>query len=223
MSLWITGDTHGFYDEFMQRIAVNGVAPGDTVIVCGDFGFIFSHPDNVASLIKLKKEPYLFCFADGNHEDFNMLSEYPTADWNGGRVHRVSDNILHLMRGNIFDIMGQSFFVMGCAFSVDKAFRTEGYSWLPQELPSAEEYDLADRSLAARGMKVDNIVTHTAPFSVIRAMGFTTYDEEVRLDSYFDRLKDTVDFGHWYFGHFHHDRTMLGKYTVMMNDMIKLA
>ena len=223
MALWITGDTHGFYNEFMTRIAEHGVREGDQIIVCGDFGFVFDHPDNIASLFKLKKEPFMFYFADGNHEGFDRLAQYPEEDWQGGRVHRVADNILHLMRGNIFDIEGQSFFCMGGAYSHDKMYRTEGRTWFKEELPSQEEYDLADKNLAARGMKVDNIVTHTAPFTVIQALRFSLYDQEFLLDSYLDRIRETVEFGHWYFGHFHTDRTFLGKYTVLYDDMIKLS
>lgn len=59
--------------------------------------------------------------------------------WNGGRVHEVMPHVLHLMRGQVFDIDGLSIFTMGGASSHDREWRTEGESWWPEELPSDAE------------------------------------------------------------------------------------
>ena len=48
-----------------------------------------------------------------------MLSAYPITEWNGGKVHKIADNIIHLMRGQVFDIDGIRFFTMGGASSHD--------------------------------------------------------------------------------------------------------
>ena len=45
-------------------------------------------------------------FIDGNHENYDRLSAYPVTEWRGGKVHRIADNILHLMRGQVFEIDG---------------------------------------------------------------------------------------------------------------------
>lgn len=58
-------------------------------------------------------------FVDGNHENFDKLYQYPEKDWHGGRVHEIRPNVLHLMRGHVFDIQGHSFFCMGGAMSHD--------------------------------------------------------------------------------------------------------
>jgi hypothetical protein len=42
------------------------------------------------------------------------------------------------MRGEVYNIEGNSIFVMGGGYSLDKDFRTEGVSWWPQEMPSEE-------------------------------------------------------------------------------------
>ena len=39
--IYITGDTHGEYDTFLNRIYRHPVTKDDTVIVCGDFGFVW--------------------------------------------------------------------------------------------------------------------------------------------------------------------------------------
>lgn len=32
-----------------------------------------------------------------------MLEEYPVEIWNGGKVHRINDSVIHLMRGQVFE------------------------------------------------------------------------------------------------------------------------
>ncbi len=73
-----------------------------------------------------KKLPYTIAFLDGRHENFTLLDQYPVTEWNGGRVQEVSKNLLHLMRGEIYEIEGESYFVFGGGESPDHAFRTEG-------------------------------------------------------------------------------------------------
>lgn len=221
MAIWITGDTHGYYDSFMRRIAENGVNEGDTIIVTGDFGFIWRHPEMRAAFFKLRKENYTFLFVDGNHEDYELLSEYPLSDYCGGKAQIIEPNIVHLMRGEYYTIEGKNFFCFGGAYSHDRAMRQLGYSWFKEELPSEEEYLHGDGALAAHGFKVDYVISHTGPYSILRAMNFNIADEEIQLNSYLDKVKDTINFKHWYFGHYHQNKSIL-KYTCLLDDMIKL-
>jgi hypothetical protein len=54
-------------------------------------------------------------FVDGTHENFDLLNAMAKESWNGGKVHIVSENILHLMRGQVFNINGKLFFTFGGA------------------------------------------------------------------------------------------------------------
>ena len=40
-------------------------------------------------------------------------------EWNGGKIHRIRSHVLHLMRGQIFELEGYRFFTMGGARSHD--------------------------------------------------------------------------------------------------------
>ena len=153
--IYITGDTHGEYDEFLNRVNQYQISKDDIVIVCGDFGFVWDTPYHRYYLAKLTAEPFTIAFVDGNHEDFDLLYTYPVTTWNGGKVHKISDNIYHLMRGQCFVIEGKSFFVMGGAYSIDKAMRVEGRSWWKQELPNNIEYKIAEETLKSCDYKVD--------------------------------------------------------------------
>ena len=52
--IFITGDTHGDYNDFCSRMDKARPAPGDTVIVAGDFGFVWWTKSQKESLEKLK-------------------------------------------------------------------------------------------------------------------------------------------------------------------------
>ena len=52
-------------------------------------------------------------------DNFDLLNAYPEQEWHGGKVHQVRPHILHLMRGQIFEIGGLTWFAMGGAASHD--------------------------------------------------------------------------------------------------------
>ena len=68
----------------------------------------------------LNKQKWTTLFADGNHECFPRLNSYPVKEWHGGKVHEILPKVLHLMRGEIFELEGKSIFVMGGASSHDR-------------------------------------------------------------------------------------------------------
>lgn len=57
---------------------------------------------------------------DGNHENFKQLNAYDVDIWNGGKVHFIENEIIHLMRGQVFEIDGTRFFTFGGVYSIDK-------------------------------------------------------------------------------------------------------
>lgn len=102
--IYITGDTHGEFNQFMKRMVKYNLKSQDLVIICGDFGFIWGTPEYDAEFEKLKNVNFNVAFIDGNHENFDLLESYPLAEWNGGVVHRITDKIVHLTRGQVFVI-----------------------------------------------------------------------------------------------------------------------
>ena len=211
--IYLTGDTHGTIEIgklSRANLAVERVEPGegDFVIILGDFGLVFA-PDGQSAeerwwLKWLDEKPWTTLFIDGNHENFARLNALPEEEWRGGRVHRVSESVLHLMRAQIFEIDGRSFFTMGGAASHDRQFRKEGRSWWPEELPSEEELTWADAALDGCGRRVDYVLTHCAPTLVQGRINPTFLPD--RLTEYLQHVRDTTAFGRWYFGHYHVDR-----------------
>lgn len=92
----------------------------DNLIICRDFGFIFDDDDVEKEwLAELEHLPYIILWIDGNHENFKAINKYPVELWNGGKIHRIRKNILHLMRGQIFVVDGYKIFTMGRDYSID--------------------------------------------------------------------------------------------------------
>lgn len=54
--------------------------------------------------------PFQILWVQGNHENYNMIEEYPIEEWNGGKVrHIVRDKVILLERGQVFHIEDKTF------------------------------------------------------------------------------------------------------------------
>ncbi len=167
--IYVTGDIHADQARWYYNIHPL-LKKGDYLIIAGDFGFGFWNgvfwPEEMF-YDWLAEQPYTILVVDGNHEDFNKLMSYPVASWNGGKVHLIRRNLVHLMRGEVYDIEGKFVFTFGGGYSIDKDRRTEGVSWWPQEMPSKAEYRNAEINLKRHDCSVDYIITHTGPLETV--------------------------------------------------------
>ena len=148
----------------------------------------------------------------------------PVTTWNGGKVHKVTDSVFHLMRGQVFEICGKKLFTMGGARSSDIKGRKEGVTWWAREMPSAEEYEEAVSNLERHNGTVDYILTHCAPEMTLVAMGMPQmqYRDHNELTEFLDTLTQTVKFNDWYFGHYH-EESDFGKYHLLYNRVVELT
>lgn len=223
MSIFVTGDTHGHID--INKLNVKNfpeqkdMTKDDYLIICGDFGLVWNNSEQEKHLRKiLNNRNFTTLVVDGNHENFDMLNNLKEKEWNGGKVGIIEDNILHLKRGNIYDLQGFKVFAMGGATSIDKQSRQEGLTWWKEEEPSFEEINFALDNLKKHNNKVDLIVTHTTSNRKMKELGFIK--ENNNLNQLFDIIEDTVDYRKWYFGHFHDDRTMNDSRHTMVYDKV---
>lgn len=124
--IFITGDIHGDPDRFsVEEFPVqNEMTREDYVIICGDFGMLWSLKENKEENDRidwLNDKNFTTLFVDGNHENFDRLNALPVQSWHGGNVHFVREHVIHLMRGEIFDLNGTAVFAFGGARSHDIA------------------------------------------------------------------------------------------------------
>ena len=229
--IFVTGDTHGQIDigklttkKFPEQ---KELTREDIVIVCGDFGAIWDGAGGDRYIQNWwKDKPFTCCFVDGNHENFDLLNAYPVEEWRGGKVHKIADNIIHLMRGQVYEIDGKTFYTMGGADSIDKMHRKAYVSWWPEEIPNYAEMEEGFKNLQAHNDNVDYIITHEGPQSVVSVMtrmagvGYTpeTYSVNAALDS----LAHSVNFTHWFFGHHHFD-VIAGRFTCCYQQIYEIT
>lgn len=225
--VYITGDMHGVIERFSDSFLPNESEwdENDCLIVCGDFGFIFFDDDKEKELLDmLEKKPYTIAFCDGNHENFTALSRYPVEYWNGGKIHRITKNVIHLMRGQCFVIESKKIFTMGGAYSPDRALRKENVSYWKAELPSDEEYKEASSTIFANNKEFDYIVTHTAPQRIIRELGYYPDPHGWELTGYLEWIMMECKYKRWFFAHFHEDQVLLDcKFRALYYDVVKLG
>ena len=220
--IYITGDTHGEQGRFVYSEEEKTWTESDHIIVCGDFGFLFRNKraENLF-LDDLEKRPYTLCFVDGNHENFPAIFSYPKEKWNGGYIHRIRKNVIHLMRGQVFTIEGKKIFTMGGAYSMDRCMRILGQSYWNEELPSDAEYKEAISNLRENDFTVDYIIAHTAPREIIRRMGNYPDAHDMELTCFLEYCMHEVAHRHFYCGHWHMDKKITDKFTALWFDIVK--
>lgn len=231
--IFITGDCHGDYTRFATHSfpTQKELTRDDFVIVAGDFGYWDNSPEQRYWRKWLSKKSFTILFVDGNHENFDMLNALPIEEWHGGFVHRISENIIHLMRGQVFNINSQKWFTMGGAPSHDiqdgildpaaadyagkrkaliKAhamFRTKGISWWPEEMFSEEEKEEAIKNLSKVNYHVDYIITHEAPQNIVFQISNGRYAPNPTSQWLYENLFFNVKYKKWFCGHHHQDQS----------------
>ena len=136
--IYVTGDTHGGIDvkKLLDPQLEKKIGKDDYLIICGDFGFIWNPSGESAK--------------ERNHECFPRLYQYSEAVWNGGVVHVIRPHVLHLCRGQLFEIEGKKIFTLGGASSHDRGpavGEKNSKGWYPEEVPSIAELQIAADTL----------------------------------------------------------------------------
>ncbi len=222
--VYVTGDMHGdeerLYTKEMRRLK-----EGDTLIVAGDFGFIWDGGRREQRLLKaMGKRKYNICFIDGPHDNYDRIYACRETVWKGGRVHRISRNLLHLCRGQVFTIEGQTIFTFGGGESADKEIRAENQKWFKEELPTPAQMEEGARNIDEYGCVVDYIITHEPPSVIKSALqlraGKTIYVN--KLNGYLEELNRACKFKRWYFGSVHEDRVITPSHIAVFRELLPI-
>lgn len=224
----VTGDIHG---NPFQRLNLENFPEGKTftkedyVIILGDFGLVWDDSAMEHSCLDwLENKPWTTLFIDGNHENYDLLNKFPIEEWGGGRVQKIRSSVIHLLRGEVYDIGGYKFLAMGGARSHDiqdgvlevgdprikiwkkddfKLFRINHISWWEEEIPNEEERKNALKNLAENDYKVDYILTHEAPSSDVVLMDHLLYHPDEYSRWLEMEIRQKVKYKKWFFGHYH--------------------
>lgn len=243
---FITGDTHGEIDTGKlsnRNFATHKeLTKNDYLIITGDFGCCWYGDKNIETtnpgyevpprhkamvgkdyymLNWYQSKNYTTLFVDGNHENHKLLNTYPVEEWNGGLVHRIRPSVIHLMRGQVYEIDGKKFFTMGGARSSDIAYRTPDVSWWEEELPTEEEIKVAVDNLEKHNCKVDYVISHCCGNSLLNMLDTRHYKTDVLTD-FLEEIEQKLDYKMWYFGHHHIDEQLDNKHKVLYRDIVEI-
>ena len=104
--IYLTADLHGDLDRLQQ--VRKPLRRHDSLIVLGDFGFIWNGSKAEQKLLRrLGKGKGTLLFLDGAHENFDLLAEYPVVEFAGGQARKLGERLYQLLRGECYTIEGR--------------------------------------------------------------------------------------------------------------------
>lgn len=246
--IYVTGDCHADFTRFNTKIFPEQyeMTKDDYVIICGDFGGVWNRfEENKYEkhwMDWLEDRPFATLFCEGNHENFDRLYSYPVEKWNGGNVHKIRPSVIHLMRGQVFQLCGKKFFVFGGAKSHDTdggildpeapdfkkkkkrldkewlPYRVNHISWWKEEMASEEEMEEGLSNLSQYNNEVDFIISHCCATSTQKEFVDKTFSADSMTD-YLELVKQRVNFKKWFFGHYH-DNKNIGPREILIYEQI---
>ena len=232
MTIYISGDTHGIWD--VNKLKELNATKDDYIIICGDCGVLWDKKSAPKMIELYESFDATVLFVDGNHENFDMLKALPIVEILGGRAHKVSDRIYHLMRGEVFDIGGKKILALGGAESHDKEWRLEHKTWWKDEEICEADIHNAMFNLSKCDNKVDIVLTHIPPSRFKKRIieELTQCGEDVpcylepklkntQSEELLKQIENVVEFKYWFSGHLHTD-THIGKYYSLYDDVVPI-
>lgn len=215
----VCGDIHGEFNASVFKLCIQYKMTDTVLIVAGDCGFGFDKPgyyDNIfkRNSSKLSKANNWVVMVRGNHDDPAYFREERISHQ---RFRTVPDY-------SVIQACGHNILCIGGAISIDRDYRQKHdsrhfvsgvASYWPDEAPMYDEPALDSIN---RELKIDTVITHTAPSfcELISKNGLAEWsaidpdipadckNERKTMDRIFERLKsDGHPVSHWYYGHFH--------------------
>lgn len=224
---FITGDKHGELEDLV--FAARVLDYEDTLIVLGDFGFIW-RLDAAEVMKELKavaeKCPCQIAFVDGNHENFHQIAEMEDiVEWNGGKAGMLPYGIIHLLRGEVYNLNNEKVAVIGGADSVDKWGRTENLSWWMEETVTAADAEKLIKN--TEGLEDVIILSHDAPAQWVGRLktwnGINAMNNFSESQINLQKVCDKVNFKKWYFGHWHLDKEIDERFECFYHNIDEIA
>lgn len=214
----VTGDLHGDITRFRSPV-LKKLRRGDALIITGDFGCIWDGSKKEKKMLKkLGKKKYNVLFAEGVHENFDLLEEYPVEQWCGGKTRLISGNLRQLMRGQYYTIAQKNVFVFGGGQSEENNSYLEPddeKSWI-KELPTDEELEEGLRNLEQHGNEADFIISYEPPARMIEFIDIGKTSRN-HINTYLDKVLDTAKFKMWYFGKRHINKLIPPRYRCIFD------
>lgn len=245
MSIYITGDIHGSAREVRNRIAqIENPSKNDFIIIAGDAEFEYENYIMGQAKREARKFPGTWIVLRGNHDSCYWKHEkdqgWEIIQYQGCDYLRQIKypNIWYLPdNGCIYRIEDYNILFIPGAYSVDKWYRLRNnYPWNPREqLNTKEQKDLEDITIEwlNSGFDINFVVAHTFPLKMqhyfidlfMPGLDQTSVDKstEYWLNNLSTFYENSLSFKQYFGGHFHDDRMLTNKYTMLYHSVENLA
>lgn len=234
--VFVTGDTHGKPICIKDAISqIDNPSEDDFIIITGDAGFEYQNLVMGAAKREAKKFPGKWIVLRGNHDscywkehedswekincqgcDYLYQKKYPN-------IWYLPDEgcIYHIENYNILFIPG--------AYSVDKWYRLRSnYPWNPNEQLTETErknLEILTSEWLELGFNIDFVIAHTFPkklqpcFEDLFMSGLNQATVDKSMEIWLDKMsfiyENCPTFKQYFGGHFHDDRVLTEKYTML--------
>lgn len=238
--IFVTGDKHGDFTFLRRFCEINGTSTKDVLVVLGDAGLNYHGGWSATEMgvkRKIAKLPITLLLVRGNHEQrpsdcgFEFINHNIVKGLNPDdpiipdKVYFQSEfpNILYANDGGCYSIHGQHCLCIGGAYSVDKEWRLlMNRFWVPNEQLSPEEcMNILDK---VWHHSYHHVFTHTCPEIWVPKDLFLSFIDQSKVDKYTERFLEDVtryiDYDHWWFGHFHDDRSYNQEQAHLLMDSV---
>ena len=214
--IFLTSDTHGELNRLTSK-NLKFIKKYDTVIVLGDFGFVWKNDaQQEKNLKKISKLPFKVLFIDGYNENFVSLSEYPDTIYHGAKAKEICPGqVYYIKRGEILDIEDYKILCFGGADDyIDDVFS--------DYVPTEEDFANCRANLEKENYKVDYILTHSPSGNINRFLNMDSHTFGNLFD-FLDEVSTKTEYKKWYFGMFHKDKFVSSKCQAVYTNMYKLG
>lgn len=223
--LFVCGDTHRTID--IMKIASinfpiqNELDKSDILVICGDWGCIWGETDDKNCIDYYENKPWTTFVVFGNHENYNLIEQYPIVDFKGGKARKISNSVYAEIRGEIYDFFGLKALCLGGADSTDKHLREPNISWWEQESITQNDIIRAEENLKKINYQVNLVFSHTGGTDVCNCLNMTQSLSDSYLGYIFYLLdKKNINYKH-YCGHYHCDKSFINHH-ILYNKIIEI-
>jgi len=185
----LIGDVHGKFGQYktLTKDHRNTIQVGDLGV---GFRRLGSEPGDPMEYLTNPPYDYMFAgnhrFIRGNHDNPAVCSRHTQCIKDG----TIEDGVLYI----------------GGAWSIDQAYRTEGYSWWPDEQCSLERLnEIVDLAIL---YKPHTIISHDCPEGIVPALFLNHSKEHIhtRTGQALESIRQLAPPKQWIFGHWHESR-----------------
>lgn len=217
MKIAVVGDIHAEWEEaekVLERLFQDERASDlDLLIQVGDMGFGFPN------VVPWRYEPPCpAIWIDGNHENFDLLKRRDKHHFGYDIYHhlwpREWQEFLakweYAPRGTIRD----GILYIGGASSIDKAYRTRGLDWWPEENISYSETESILSAIEAYTGEIHTVISHDCPSSFDMQPVLKWPEKKDANREFLEHVRKVVRPKRWFFGHYHaaHEGSFEGCY-----------